>query len=322
MASPAESVDPLPGPDQERPTNRLYTEEHHRSTFTPEETRLVQFVRYTKFSCFCWLVYMIPATIALIIGLCIDRDTYSACDQYLRFWAIAQTTLQVLNIISKSLTLVVVFRLPVAPEPDEIEEFKQSRSVVILAWFNRLFYFIWIGLFSCGALWSFEVFFDLYNCHTGMLFDIILTLIVIQLLFVAMLCFLFCGSTCLLCIRIVQILVRLSRQQDEGLFGLVQPVGATDDLIHTCTTKKEFKEDLLEKNNAMCAICLEDYNEGDEVRFLPCTDLHHFHVECVDQWLKKKKCCPLCKVNIDTKTVDGEDGAEELQTLSPDREVL
>ena len=155
-----------------------------------------------------------------------------------------------------------------------------------------------------------------------MLFDIILTLIVIQLLFVAMLCLLFCGSTCLLCIRIVQILVRLSRQQDEGLFGLVQPVGATDDLIHTCTTKKEFKEDLLEKNNAMCAICLEDYNEGDEVRFLPCTDLHHFHVECVDQWLKKKKCCPLCKVNIDTKTVDGEDGAEELQTLSPDQEVL
>ena len=48
-----------------------------------------------------------------------------------------------------------------------------------------------------------------------------------------------------------------------------------------------------------CAICLEDYKEGDTIRFLPCTDLHHFHSDCVDEWLTHKKCCPLCKVNID-----------------------
>lgn len=51
-----------------------------------------------------------------------------------------------------------------------------------------------------------------------------------------------------------------------------------------------------------CAICLEDYKEGEELRFLPCTELHHFHVDCVDQWLERKKCCPLCKVNIDQKS--------------------
>ena len=121
MQASAEFVDPQPDPDQEQPTNRRYTEEHHRSTFTAEETRLVQFVRYTKASSFCWLVYMIPATIALLIGLFVDREIYAACDRYLRFWAVAQTTLQVLNIISKSLTLVVVCRLPYAPEPEEIE---------------------------------------------------------------------------------------------------------------------------------------------------------------------------------------------------------
>ena len=68
---------------------------------------------------------------------------------------------------------------------------------------------------------------------------------------------------------------------------------------------------------------MDDYNEGDEVRFLPCTDLHHFHVGCVDQWLKNKKCCPLCKVNIDNQQVDGEDDeAEELVPLDPVQEAL
>ena len=56
-----------------------------------------------------------------------------------------------------------------------------------------------------------------------------------------------------------------------------------------------------------------------QVRYLPCTDLHHFHVDCVDQWLEKRKCCPLCKKNIDAALEGGketpEGPAEESQEL-------
>jgi len=46
-----------------------------------------------------------------------------------------------------------------------------------------------------------------------------------------------------------------------------------------------------------CTVCLEDVAKGQRVRTLPC--LHTFHAECAEQWLKKKKLCPLCNFAID-----------------------
>nr|CAG8475922.1 6290_t:CDS:2 [Entrophospora candida] len=44
----------------------------------------------------------------------------------------------------------------------------------------------------------------------------------------------------------------------------------------------------------LCAICLEDFDDGDELRFLPCK--HEYHAECIDPWLiEKSSLCPLCK---------------------------
>lgn len=46
-----------------------------------------------------------------------------------------------------------------------------------------------------------------------------------------------------------------------------------------------------------CAVCLDDFEEGDWVRRLPC--LHHFHPPCIDRWLLQNKRCPLCMHPID-----------------------
>ncbi|OQS07307.1 hypothetical protein THRCLA_00681 [Thraustotheca clavata] len=47
----------------------------------------------------------------------------------------------------------------------------------------------------------------------------------------------------------------------------------------------------------MCPICLADYSGEDDIRELPCK--HIFHVQCIDEWLKKNKTCPMCKLDIE-----------------------
>ncbi|KAI8145992.1 hypothetical protein BJV82DRAFT_602989 [Fennellomyces sp. T-0311] len=54
----------------------------------------------------------------------------------------------------------------------------------------------------------------------------------------------------------------------------------------------------IQTKNSVCAICLEELQEGDPVRILPCG--HGFCVACIDVWLTKKSClCPICKYDCD-----------------------
>ncbi|KAL4468787.1 hypothetical protein ABPG74_005290 [Tetrahymena malaccensis] len=44
-----------------------------------------------------------------------------------------------------------------------------------------------------------------------------------------------------------------------------------------------------------CAVCLVDYTSGDQVLQLNCSTQHHFHKECILQWLDIKSNCPICR---------------------------
>lgn len=43
-----------------------------------------------------------------------------------------------------------------------------------------------------------------------------------------------------------------------------------------------------------CAICLNDYANGEACRVFPLCN-HMFHLDCIDKWLKNHLTCPVCR---------------------------
>lgn len=78
------------------------------------------------------------------------------------------------------------------------------------------------------------------------------------------------------------------------------------------TDKKDVVDALLASGGSSactCAICFEDYQEGDVMRVMPC--LHRFHESCIDQWILQQARrqhntahsvvayeCPLCHARL------------------------
>ncbi|DBA74447.1 TPA: hypothetical protein ACH3X1_011194 [Trebouxia sp. C0004] len=46
-----------------------------------------------------------------------------------------------------------------------------------------------------------------------------------------------------------------------------------------------------------CAVCLGDYEMGEMIRQLPDCH-HHFHMDCIDQWLATHTTCPMCRRSL------------------------
>jgi hypothetical protein len=65
----------------------------------------------------------------------------------------------------------------------------------------------------------------------------------------------------------------------------------------------------------LCAICLTDYEDGEQLRVLPCS--HFFHPGCIDVWLLKTNACPMCKAKVDPEPVAAIDDFPAPTTINP-----
>ncbi|CAJ1942043.1 unnamed protein product [Sphenostylis stenocarpa] len=71
--------------------------------------------------------------------------------------------------------------------------------------------------------------------------------------------------------------------------------------IHTYQKKKKINDDGVaaegdDDEDATCAVCLGEFEEGEELRTLP-ECMHSFHVTCIDTWLSSHPSCPVCRAH-------------------------
>lgn len=86
--------------------------------------------------------------------------------------------------------------------------------------------------------------------------------------------------------------LQMVRQQEER-----QTAGAQDQTIEALPTRVfEGGPADASGDGTNCQICMENFEEGEELRTLPC--FHLFHSHCVDQWLKVNSICPTCRHKI------------------------
>lgn len=88
----------------------------------------------------------------------------------------------------------------------------------------------------------------------------------------------------------------LSRSAGLSLGSLPAP----DAVVESMPVRIFQRVDTLENKEEaalQCHICLMEYEEGDQMRVLPCS--HTYHMTCIDKWLRDvHRVCPLCRGDV------------------------
>ena len=96
--------------------------------------------------------------------------------------------------------------------------------------------------------------------------------------------------------------------RDKILFELTNPLQQNIQNVKNILTKDQFNvlpnfiykdlDDNIKKINDKCLICMDIFNELDELKLIKCN--HCFHIDCIKPWLTEQSCkCPNCRFELE-----------------------
>ncbi|XP_053715473.1 E3 ubiquitin-protein ligase RNF6 [Synchiropus splendidus] len=74
------------------------------------------------------------------------------------------------------------------------------------------------------------------------------------------------------------------------------PRGLTKEQIDNLATRTYGQISLEGEMGRTCSVCINEYEQGNKLRRLPCS--HEFHIHCIDRWLSDNVTCPICRQPI------------------------
>lgn len=71
-----------------------------------------------------------------------------------------------------------------------------------------------------------------------------------------------------------------------------------------------------------CPICVCEFEDGEDIRILPCDARHQFHRDCIDPWLLQvSSLCPLCRLDLSAGKEEPGLTAEEEEAAGEERVI-
>mmetsp|Transcript_30012 Transcript_30012/g.33514 ORF Transcript_30012/g.33514 Transcript_30012/m.33514 type:complete len:329 (+) Transcript_30012:53-1039(+) len=226
-----------------------------------------------------YCIYFLGVCIPIATVATIDRN--KPCDQPLKEWVWIFLCFQVLTLIVETY-LAYVIKPMLRRHNEENLTMSQRLHRKVVFFFERILNLFWLFWFIMGMVWTFRS-----KTCSHHLYRLCMSLIILHLSIVG-LAFMFCCCSLMFMGLLYIFHPTLFRSENRG---------ASDKVIGKTTEEVVFTEGMYEADDAKCAICLSEYDDGDGLRTLPCK--HHFHAECVDEWLHRNKSCPYCKRIID-----------------------
>lgn len=226
---------------------------------------------------FAWFITIIDAPLLLttVVVLALTNVT-PTCERPVRFWVQGSAVRCILE-------MVCAWSTAVLPSPDG--PFDRCTFTGFFASIRGYVTFLSRVWFILGCVWLFSA--ESCGLVQPHLYRTGLAVVTIQFfeVFMPCICLFLLVPVAFCCLPFfIRIMQRLQ--------GPVPGRGATQAQLQTIPTE-QYREGTLDSTQTTCAVCLMDYEAGDELRVLPCQ--HRFHARCVDDWLQLNATCPQCR---------------------------